>query len=130
MRMVKIKEEGLTLEQVAERFLLVKEAQHTGEAAMQDYRNCLRRFIRESQNSIDYDKLECDTLRFFSAVPDTSPARCNKPFQNVNALFNWMVEQEYIAKSPIKVNKLHKRRDDEISSPWKSRRWTGKLTQG
>lgn len=117
MRMVKIKDEGLTLEQVAECFLLVKEAQHTGEAAMQDYRNCLRRFIRESQNSIDYEKLECDTLRFFSAIPDTSPARYNKPFQNVNALFNWMVEQDYIAKSPIKVNKLHKRRDDGNIKP-------------
>ncbi len=112
MRMVKIKNEDLTLEQAVERFLLVKEAQHTGEAAMQDYRSCLRRFVRESQNSIVYDKLECDTLRFFSAIPNTSPARYNKPFQNVNALFNWMVEQDYIVKSPIKANKLHKRRDE------------------
>ncbi len=117
MRMVKIKHEDLTLEQVAERFLIVKEAQHTGEAAMQDYRNCLNRFIRASQNSIDYEKLECDTLRFFSAIPDTSPARYNKPFQNVNALLNWMVEQDYIAKSPIKANKLRKRQDDGNIKP-------------
>ena len=117
MRMVKIKDEKPTLQEVIAKFLLVKESQHTGEEAMKDYRNCLKRFLSESQNSVEYEKLESDTLRFFSSIPDTSPARYNKPFQNVNALLNWMVEQEYIAKSPIKAHKLHKRKDEGNIQP-------------
>jgi hypothetical protein len=30
---------------------------------MQDYRNCLHRFVRESQNSIDYEKLEYNIIQ-------------------------------------------------------------------
>ncbi len=117
MRVVRIKDEQPSLKEVIDRFLLVKESQYTGEEAMKDYRTCLKRFLNESQNSIDYEVLENDTLRFFSGIPNTSPARYNKPFQNVNALFNWMVEQGYILKSPIKAHKLHKRKDEGNIQP-------------
>ena len=53
----------------------------------------------------------------FAAIPDTSPARYNKPFQNINAFLNWALEQELIGKNPIKVHKLHKRRDDGNIKP-------------
>ena len=46
-----------------------------------------------------------------------SPARYNKPFQNINAFLNWALEQELIGKNPIKVHKLHKRRDDGNIKP-------------
>lgn len=113
MRMVKMKQNHITLEACVKKFLLVKEAQHTGEEAMRDYRNCLARFIAHSHNSLDYSVLENDVLSFFSAIPDTSPARYNKPFQNVNAFLNWLVEQGYLSQSPIKAHKLHKRQDEE-----------------
>ena len=95
MRMVKMQQETLTLEEAVQKFLMEKDAQHTGAAAMTDYRNCLARFVKSSHNSIEYDLLDADVLAFFSSIPDTSPARYNKPFQNVNAFLNWMVEQEY-----------------------------------
>lgn len=95
MRMVKMQQETLTLEEAVQKFLMEKDAQHTGTAAMTDYRNCLARFVKSSNNSIEYDLLDADVLAFFSSIPDTSPARYNKPFQNVNAFLNWMVEQEY-----------------------------------
>lgn len=117
MRMVKMQPETLTLEDAVKKFLLVKEAQHTGTAAMADYRNCLARFVKSSHNSVEYEQLENDVLAFFSAIPDTSPARYNKPFQNVNALLNWLVEQDYIPKSPIKVHKLRKRKDEGNIKP-------------
>ena len=100
MRMVKMKQNHITLEACVKKFLLVKEAQHTGEEAMRDYRNCLARFTAHSHNSLDYSVLENDVLSFFSAIPDTSPARYNKPFQNVNAFLNWLVEQGYLSQSP------------------------------
>ena len=115
--MVKMQQETLTLEEAVQKFLMEKDAQHTGTAAMTDYRNCLARFVKSSNNSIEYDLLDADVLAFFSSIPDTSPARYNKPFQNVNAFLNWMVEQEYISKSPIKVHKLHKRKDEGNIKP-------------
>lgn len=112
MRIRNVSEKVPTLEDLKEKFLLVKQSQHTGELAMRDYRNCLADFIRHSQNSISFDLLEQDALRYFAAIPDTSPARYNKPFQNINAFFNWLVAQDYLAKNPLKANGLKKRKDD------------------
>ena len=117
MRMVKIKPKPMDLETAMQKFLLVKESQHTGDETMKDYRNCLARFLADSHNSLDYPLLESDVLTFFAAIPDTSPARYNKPFQNINAFLNWALEQELIEKNPIKVHKLHKRRDDGNIKP-------------
>ena len=110
MRMVKMKQNHITLEACVKKFLLVKEAQHTGEEAMRDYRNCLARFTAHSHNSLDYSVLENDVLSFFCAIPDTSPAR-------YNAFLNWLVEQGYLAQSPIKAHKLHKRQDEGNIKP-------------
>lgn len=77
----------------------------------------LARFLADSHNSLDYPLLESDVLTFFAAIPDTSPARYNKPFQTINAFLNWALEQELIEKNPIKVHKLHKRRDDGNIKP-------------
>ena len=117
MRMMKLQETAETLEEIVKRFLLVKEAQHTGELTMDKYRKTLGQFVAASHNSIEYSVLESDVLSFLAAIPDTSPARYNLPFQNINALLNWMVEQEKIPKNPIKVHKLHKRRDDGNIKP-------------
>ena len=117
MRMVKMKPKSMDLETAMQKFLLVKESQHTGEETMKDYRNCLARFLADSHNSLDYPLLESDVPTFFAAIPDASPARYNKPFQTINAFLNWALEQELIGKNPIKVHKLHKRRDDGNIKP-------------
>ena len=117
MRMVKVQETEETLGEVVKKFLLVKEAQHTGELTMDKYRKTLGKFVEASHNSIEYPVLESDVLSFLAAIPDTSPARYNLPFQNINALLNWMVEQEYIAKNPIKAHRLHKRKDEGNIKP-------------
>ena len=74
MRMVKMKPQQLTLDGAIQKFLLVKESQHTGEETMKDYQNCLSRFLQHSRNSLDEAQLENDVLTFFAAIPDTSPA--------------------------------------------------------
>ena len=117
MRMRNVCEKVPTLENLKEKFLLVKQSQHTGELAMRDYRNCLADFLKHSQNSVSYEPLEQDALRYFAAIPATSPARYNKPFQNVNAFFNWLVSQEYLSKNPLKANGLKKRKDDGNVKP-------------
>lgn len=94
------------------KFLLVKTSQHLSEETLRDYQLCLNRFLDSSQDSLEYSLLEEDALHFFSAIPNTSPARYNKPFQYVNAFLNWMVAQEYIPKTPMKAHKLYKRKDE------------------
>ena len=64
MRMRKISEKVLNLEDLIQEFLLVKQSQHTGELAMRDYRNCLGDFFKHSRNSVSYDLLEDDALRY------------------------------------------------------------------
>ena len=51
MRMVKMKPKPMDLETAMQKFLLVKESQHTGEETMKDYRNCLARFLADSHNN-------------------------------------------------------------------------------
>ena len=49
MRMRNVCEKVPTLENLKEKFLLVKQSQHTGELAMRDYRNCLADFLKHRE---------------------------------------------------------------------------------
>lgn len=119
MRMRKITEakERPTLETAAKDFLAVKQAQMLSNETMHDYQTQLERFVRSSRNRTEYALLEQDTLAFFAAIPDTSPARYNKPYQYISAFFNWMVRQDYIPQNPITANGLKKRRDEGNIKP-------------
>lgn len=119
MRMRKIDEnkEVITLDSAIKDFISVKRAQMLGAETIRDYEAQLYRFCRSSHNSTRYDLLEQDTLNFFAAIPDTSPARYNKPYQYISALFNWMVKQKYMPQNPIVANELKKRRDDGNIKP-------------
>ena len=117
MRIVKIQRQEEGLKEAAKRFLLVKEAQHCSENTLRDYKVQIGKFVAASSDSLVYENLEKDVLKYFAEIPDTSPARYNKPFQNVNAFFNWLVEQGELDKNPIKANKLRKRRDDGNIKP-------------
>lgn len=119
MRMRKITEaaECLTLATAAKDFIAIKQAQMLSDETLRDYQIQLDRFIQSGRNSTEYSLLEQDTLAFFAAIPDTSPARYNKPYQYITAFFNWMVRQEYIPKNPITANELKKRRDEGNIKP-------------
>ena len=119
MRMRKITEtkDRPTLEVATKDFLSIKQAQMLSDETLHDYEVQLERFVRSSRNSTEYTLLEQDTLAFFAAIPDTSPARYNKPYQYITAFFNWMVKQEYSPKNPITANELKKRHDEGNIKP-------------
>ena len=104
MRMAKIKVRKWNLERPIQKFILVKEAQQVSDLTMRDYIRFLQDFLKSSHNSIEYDLLEMDVLAYFSKIPDSSPARYNRPFQYINAFLNWMVDENYIPRSPIKAH--------------------------
>ena len=119
MRMRKITEakECPTLETAAKDFMNVKRAQGLSGETLHDYEMQLGRFLDKSRNSTEYAILEQDTLAFFAEIPDTSPARYNKPYQYVSAFFTWMVRPGYIPANPICANDLKKRRDEGNIKP-------------
>ena len=117
MRKVTESKKPLSLEELAGSFLAMKKAQKLGQETLYGYEKQIERFLRSSHNSLDYAILEQDTLNFFAAIPDTSPARYNKPYQYITAWFNWMVKQKYLPQNPISANELKKRRDDGNIKP-------------
>ena len=86
MRMVKMKPQQLTLDGAIQKFLLVKESQHTGEETMKDYQNCLSRFLQHSRNSLDEAQLENDVLTFSPQSPIPPPPAIISPFR-ISTLF-------------------------------------------
>ena len=117
MRRIDERKDTITLGAAAQDFISIKRAQLLGAETLHDYEVQLGRFIRSSANSTEYAALERDTLTFFAAIPNTSPARYNKPYQYISSFFNWMVRQDYIPKNPITAHDLKKRRDDGNIKP-------------
>ena len=98
-------------------FMAVKEAQGIGDKTNYDYRMQVPKFIETSHDSTDYDLLNEDILSFFAKIPDTSPARFNKPYQYINAFLVWLQEEGYIPKNPLKANHIKKKKDEGNIKP-------------
>lgn len=98
-------------------FMAVKEAQGIGDKTNYDYQMQISKFIETSHDSTDYDLLNEDVLSFFAKIPDTSPARFNKPYQYINAFLVWLLEEGYIAKNPLKANHIKKKKDEGNIKP-------------
>lgn len=109
--------EEMQLNKAFTKFMAVKEAQGIRDSTNYEYCIRIKKFVEESHNTTDYDILEADTLKFFGAIPDTSPARYNIPYQYVNAFFNWMVKANIIPKNPITANGLKKKKDEGHTQP-------------
>lgn len=117
-RMVKInKLSDNKLSEMFNNFMEIKEAQGIGDKTNYDYQTQLKKFIDASHNTTAYNVLEADTIAFFRAIPDTSPARFNKPYQYVNAFLGWMEEEGIIPKNPLKANHIKKKQDDGNIKP-------------
>lgn len=106
-----IKEHG-TFEEAAAAFLRFKQANQISKRTMDDYIKTFKKFAAVSSNTMEFKTLTSDLLDFFSQIPDTSPAVFNRPFSNLNALFNWCVKQDMLQKNPLVALDLHKKKDE------------------
>ena len=106
-----IKEHG-TFEEAAAAFLRFKQANQISKRTMDDYIKTFKKFAAVSSNTMEFETLSSDLLVFFSQIPDTSPAVFNRPFSNLNALFNWCVKQDMLQKNPLAALDLHKKKDE------------------
>ena len=119
MRICKIKQGETTLEEIMEQFINYKTAQQVSARTMRDYRHYLSDFLNYSHNSLDEKILASDILSYFAAIPATSPARFNHPYQNLSTFFNWAIKQELLVKNPITSQGIKKKRDDGNIKPAK-----------
>lgn len=111
-RIINLSEPATTLQEKMQEFLLFKQAQQSSNLTIKDYKQTFTHFVDHSHNTLDLDVLKMDTLNFFKSIPNTSPARYNVPFSNINAFFNWCVKQDYLEINPITKLGLKKRKDE------------------
>ena len=95
MRMRKIVQNH-TLREYADKFLAYKKAQKVSQRTYKDYQKYIDDFIDQSHDSMDVETLKDDILQHFGAIPLTSPARYNHPYQYLHALFAWCAKQDYL----------------------------------
>lgn len=111
MRIINLKDESLTLKEAMEEFLDFKKAQKSSELTIKDYRTYLMIFLQNSKGTLEAEVLKGEVREYFMAIPDTSPARYNHPFQYLNAFFNWSVRNDYLQYNPITKLGLKKKHD-------------------
>lgn len=117
MRLTNIEIERETLAEAMENFMLYKKAKGVEAVTMRDYERHLNCFLEFSSNTLEETTLTDEVMKYFSNIPDTSPARYNHPFQNLNAFFNWAVKKGKINNNPLVTLDLHKKKDDGNIKP-------------
>ncbi|HEX2947359.1 MAG TPA: hypothetical protein VHT96_15555 [Clostridia bacterium] len=75
-------------------FIKFKTAQGMAELTMKDYFRTFKEFRRVSSYSICLDTLKQELLTFLTPLSNGSPAKFNRPYRNLNTLFNWLVQQK------------------------------------
>ena len=116
MRMRKIVQKN-TLREYADKFLSYKKAQKVSQRTYKDYQKYLDDFIGKSQNSTDIEPLKDDILEYLGAIPLTSPARYNHPYQYLHAFFTWCAKQDYLPCNPFDKLDLKKVKDEGKVKP-------------
>ena len=114
-RIKNISEEGSqfkSLQEAIAGFLKFKTAQGMSELTIRDYMNTFERFMRASSNTISQDTLKNELLTFLTPLAGASPAKFNRPYSNLNALFNWLIQQGAIQSNPLLTIGLKKKRDE------------------
>ena len=116
MRMRKIVQKN-TLREYADKFLSYKKAQKVSQRTYKDYQKYIDDFLEKSQNSTDIESLKDDILEYFGAIPLTSPARYNHPYQYLHAFLAWCAKQDYLPCNPFDKLDLKKVKDEGKVKP-------------
>lgn len=116
MRMRKIVQKQ-SLSEYAIKFLAYKKAQKISQRTYKDYQKYINDFIENSQDSIELEALKDDVLDYFAAIPLTSPARYNHPYEYLHAFFAWCAKQDYIVCNPFDKLDLKKIKDEGNIKP-------------
>ena len=101
-----------TLDEAIKDFLKFKTAQGMSELTMRDYVNTFDRFMKVSDNSMNVTILKTELLSFLTSLTSGSPAKFNRPYSNMNSLFNWLVQQKVLCENPLLELGLKKKRDE------------------
>lgn len=101
-----------TLQEAINEFLKVKKAQGMSELTMKDYYRTFNSYMKISSNTLKMSDLKSDLLSFLTPLSDASPAKFNRPYSNLNTLFNWLIQQNVYQDNPLKSIGLKKKKDE------------------
>ncbi|MCX8075173.1 MAG: site-specific integrase [Clostridia bacterium] len=76
-----------------------------------DYRYYITRFFKYSNGKLDLLSLKDSSLKYFSTLKGISNAYYNNIYKNINALFNWCVDENILESNPLKLAKLKKKQE-------------------
>jgi DNA-binding HxlR family transcriptional regulator len=98
-----------TIQEAMDDFLKFKTAQGMSELTMRDYNKTFERFMRISSNvAMKSDIIKKELLEFLTPLSDASPAKFNRPYSNLNTLFNWLVQQNAIEYNGLVHREVYK----------------------
>lgn len=101
-----------SLDEAMQDFLKLKIAQGMADLTLKDYKNTFKRYLKTSKNIMNIDIMKSELLEFMTALSDASPAKVNRPYSNLCALFNWLVSQNALEHNPLKLLGLKKKKDE------------------
>lgn len=115
-RIIKLKEDTrdtqTTLMEAVKQFIRFKTAQGVAELTIRDYKLTFEEFCPISDNSLDITSLKDEVLKYLTSKSDGSPTKYNRPYSVLKCFFNWAITQELIAKNPIDMLGLKKKKDE------------------
>lgn len=110
---VNLEDEIKSFDDMIESFILFKRAQGISERTIRDYNTTFKAFKYLSNiTEFKITDVKENLLQFFSKKSQNAPATYNIPYSNLNAFFNWAINEGYIDENPIKALGLKKKRDE------------------
>lgn len=106
------KDNSLTYYSLKKQFLYLKKAQGALDYTMRDYNSRLERFEKYYTNEyLEMEPLKEVLIELFSDTQKLAPATYNGIYSYLNAFFNWVVDNDYLYKNPIKILGFKKKKE-------------------
>lgn len=99
------------LYELMDMFLNFKKAEGIAERTMKDYQFNFKHFKEYASSTLDLELLKSEIVAFMATKSSLSPYTYNSVLKMLKALFNWITNQEYIMKNPIKLLGLKNKKE-------------------
>lgn len=102
-----------SLSEIIDRFLAFKGAQALALRSIEDYKATFKEYrLYLDSDDLDMEKLEDALIKLFTRYKSMSSSYYNVRYKNLSCFFRWAIEQEYLAKNPLKRLGLKAKRDE------------------
>jgi len=94
---------SLSWQDLTDEFIADKKSARLAQSTINVYNQVFTAFAKVNRYP-DSDKITVRHIdRYRNSLPDNSPVTINKNLRHLNALFEWAVKRDYMAKNPVKA---------------------------